>query len=953
MGGRKASKSKGSSATHAKDQRNKSNKSDDTVATQQLDVSTGPSSWTITFLACAVALPYMPSLRHAFVGKQDFLHYDDTQNFRDNAFVHGLSVANIKWVLEDGVVLGVYEPVSWLLKMSVTSLSGIVVGSGTSPELEDILGARPPAPSASAFAIVGVLLHVAVAVAAYIVWRCIVFAFLQGGGRTGAVTPTIGCPRRLDWSIFLSAIVVGVHPLRVEGVRWLSAHGYPLSSLLALASLYLHVKATLAQPSSAKEPSAWFVAGARRIGSCVLLLFAVLSKASCVTVPLVHFFVTIALLGKCGEKSKGATSIWNFAKKVLSSSVVACVPFFGISITGVILAVRAAAADPQPMITHKGVGICVQGLMPRLLRAALALEHYIAKTLLPIGLKYRYYAPEDLSFANPRCVAVASTVALGTLCLLICAAVKTARAASSWEATADQVVERCWVWWSLVAGWATYLGLLLPTLGIYGDHVCSMASDRYTYLPHFAVCVPSLAALVEFMSVAAASLSKTWGENADMKAARRTPLSHLALGFIACALGCETAVHTCSPWSSSEALWQHAIAVDPDDEKAYLNLATTISTNHPQRLSEAIKLYEKAIGLNPLESEAYSNMGVLLAATGRNGEAEATLSHALKLDPTHWQVRGNYGKALEGNGKFDEARRIYEQALQSMNRPMEPPTEGSSWTPATKAAAVKGDYEALPRSEIAFNLAELNRRSGKAQETSKALLRVLEINPRHTGALLNLGNKRLEEARRRETSSQRRKAKMEEAISFYTRIIEYNPTYALAYSQLGTARHMSGDAPGAIALMKQAVILEPTFANAWFKLAHSSYQIGDWPAAREGYIRVTELDPTRMDAFLNLGIGAKEHGDAALTIKAFKAVVAIDPKQAEVWYYLGQMRLLTGAIQEAKDAFEKAAALDPAIAVQVEMDLAEAEVQARERSNLPKRMPSVQGSIQKDGYIDL
>ena len=72
-----------------------------------------------------------------------------------------------------------------------------------------------------------------------------------------------------------------------------------------------------------------------------------------------------------------------------------------------------------------------------------------------------------------------------------------------------------------------------------------------------------------------------------------------------------------------------------------------------------------------------------------------------------------------------------------------------------------------------------------------------------------------------------------------------------------------------------------------------------------------------------------------------------------MWYYLGQMRLLTGAIQEAKDAFEKAAALDPAIAVQVEMDLAEAEVQARERSNLPKRMPSVQGSIQKDGYIDL
>ena len=83
MGGRKASKSKGSSATHAKDQRNKSNKSDDTVATQQLDVSTGPSSWTITFLACAVALPYMPSLRHAFVGKQDFLHYDDVQKVGD------------------------------------------------------------------------------------------------------------------------------------------------------------------------------------------------------------------------------------------------------------------------------------------------------------------------------------------------------------------------------------------------------------------------------------------------------------------------------------------------------------------------------------------------------------------------------------------------------------------------------------------------------------------------------------------------------------------------------------------------------------------------------------------------------------------------------------------------------------------------------------------------------
>lgn len=888
-------------------------------------------NWRNIFVvAVCVTTPYIRSLKLALMGEQEFLQYDDTQNFRDNVFVRGLSAVNIQWAFADGVVLGVYEPISWVFKMTVSSFSSL-------------FRMGPKLPSASMFAIVSIAMHVTVAVCAYVLWRRIAWAFLDGA----AMPRTF---RRLDNSLALSTVVLGVHPLRVESVRWLSAHGYPLSSIFVLISLYAHVESHISLPSH--SVSSWAARQMRRFLSCILLACAVLSKASCVTAVLANLLVTISFFGKYRKGLSGEEQSIRFVRHIFVDSIITCLPFLGVSTFGAFLATRAAAADPQPGITHHGVSICIKGLKAKLLRAALALQHYFWKTMIPVGLKYRYYAPINLSFSNQSCVLAVTALLLVSAVLLTIAVRKTFRGPSS------ELVGRCWIWWSLVGAWGLYLALLLPTLGIIGDHVCSMASDRYTYLPHFLVAVPIVAAVVESVPSLFGKLMGIRSESCSSGRISSAGL-HLILIIAAFALGFQTTTQTCLPWNSSEALWRHAITVDPHDEKAILNLAMVISQNQT-RLQEAIELYELCVAISPLESDGHSNLGVLLAATGRSMEADASLQRALELDPTDWQVRGNYAKALESSGKFEEAREMYEKALQNMDSQEEVKTiTRKSWT-KRKAAAVKQSYEAVPRSEIAFNLAELYRKYGQIEETTKALSRVLDINPKHTGALLNLGNRRLDEARRKELSGRRRKTKIEEAIGFYMQSIEYAPDYALAYSQLGTALQMSGDMASSMKALEEAVKLDPTFANAWFKLAHSNNQAGNWEVARDAYRRVIGLDPTRVDAHLNLGIGAQENGETMLTIEAFKNVVELDPMRAEVWFNLGQMLTYAGLSTEGDEAFGKAAALDPTnIGPHIDQARAHAEAQlhAQKASSAAVEIDAVDGSSKHEigakGSIDL
>ena len=72
------------------------------------------------------------------------------------------------------------------------------------------------------------------------------------------------------------------------------------------------------------------------------------------------------------------------------------------------------------------------------------------------------------------------------------------------------------------------------------------------------------------------------------------------------------------------------------------------SCRNAGRLDEAIDAYHRAIALDPTHANAYSNLGVLLRATGKPVEAEAAYRTAIRLNPEHIDAYTNLGILLNG-----------------------------------------------------------------------------------------------------------------------------------------------------------------------------------------------------------------------------------------------------------------------------------------------------------------
>jgi protein O-GlcNAc transferase len=94
------------------------------------------------------------------------------------------------------------------------------------------------------------------------------------------------------------------------------------------------------------------------------------------------------------------------------------------------------------------------------------------------------------------------------------------------------------------------------------------------------------------------------------------------------------------------------------------NLFRQASEFHQKgHLVEAEQLYRQLIAALPLSPEPRHMLGVLRLQQGRNSEALELIGAALKINPRNADMMANYGSALKGLGRFDEAIAAYEKAL--------------------------------------------------------------------------------------------------------------------------------------------------------------------------------------------------------------------------------------------------------------------------------------------------
>lgn len=121
----------------------------------------------------------------------------------------------------------------------------------------------------------------------------------------------------------------------------------------------------------------------------------------------------------------------------------------------------------------------------------------------------------------------------------------------------------------------------------------------------------------------------------------------------------------------------------------------------------------------------------------------------------------------------------------------------------------------------------------------------------------------------------------------------------------------SGDAKKAAELSQRAADKNPSVAS-WVRLAESYEQLKEWELAAEAVKKALSMNPANAEA-LRRALAfymttARRYEDAA---DAFGDVVKDNPEDAEAWLTLSQLRLQLGDLPKAREAAEKALALEP------------------------------------------
>jgi tetratricopeptide (TPR) repeat protein len=120
-------------------------------------------------------------------------------------------------------------------------------------------------------------------------------------------------------------------------------------------------------------------------------------------------------------------------------------------------------------------------------------------------------------------------------------------------------------------------------------------------------------------------------------------------------------VRSNAAWANEETLWKNTTIYSPGHPLAFYNLAVELQKQN--RLGEAAVLYQKAIGLDPADSNSRYNLGIIYLDQGNYAAAAKYFKEALAINPRHSSAYTNLAMAYHFMGDDRLARKILEEAV--------------------------------------------------------------------------------------------------------------------------------------------------------------------------------------------------------------------------------------------------------------------------------------------------
>ena len=171
----------------------------------------------------------------------------------------------------------------------------------------------------------------------------------------------------------------------------------------------------------------------------------------------------------------------------------------------------------------------------------------------------------------------------------------------------------------------------------------------------------------------------------------------------------------------------------PKHQLAWKVLALALKQNG--KISESLIAIQKSVQLEPMDSNAHYNLGVILQELKRLDEAEVSFKKTIELKPDYAEAHNNLGFILQKFKRLDEAEVSFKKTIE-----------------------LKPDY-----ADAHNNLGVTLHLLGRFKESEACYRKTIELKPNYAEAYRNLGITLVDMGR------------LEEAMKNYTKAIELNP----------------------------------------------------------------------------------------------------------------------------------------------------------------------------------
>jgi tetratricopeptide (TPR) repeat protein len=298
-----------------------------------------------------------------------------------------------------------------------------------------------------------------------------------------------------------------------------------------------------------------------------------------------------------------------------------------------------------------------------------------------------------------------------------------------------------------------------------------------------------------------------------------------------------------------------------------------------------IKTQDTAIEINPYDSEAWKNKGLVLVMLQKPGEALKAFNKAIEINPHYSDAWTGKGLALTELNKFDKAIKAYDKAIE-IN-----PQDSDAWT--GKGLAFEG----------------LN----KPEEAIKAYDKAIELNPQDSIAL-----------------------KSKKALSLST---TGKPSDSVTESQdlvsQGIILGKSGQYNEAMKVFDKAIELNPQNSDAWTGKGLVFEGLNKPEEAMNAYDKALEIDPndpialqskkalslsntgklsevvTESQDLVSQGAILAQSGQHDKAIKVFDKAIESNPQNSAAWSCKGIILTILGKYDEAIKAFDISTEINP------------------------------------------